>query len=51
MAPIVNHAHNPRFLISIDEYEVLRKKAIEKGVTAEALAWSILKDGINALKK
>ncbi|MBR2426176.1 MAG: hypothetical protein IKB16_05475 [Lentisphaeria bacterium] len=51
MAPIVNNQHFPRRLISIEDYEWLRKKAQEKGISAEELAWTILKDGIKALKK
>lgn len=50
MAPILNHSHNPRNLISIDEYEKLRKAAAAKKMTVEAYTMSILKNEIRKMK-
>ena len=50
MAPILNHAHNPKYLISIEEYEVLRKKAAEKKMNVEKFVWTILKNELKKVK-
>ena len=50
MAPILNHAHGPRYLISIEEYEVLKKAADAKKMTVEAFVWSILKEELKKVK-
>ena len=50
MAPILNQAHNPKYLISIDEYEVLKKKADKKKMSVEAFVWSILKEELKKVK-
>ena len=46
MAPLLNHAHNPKYLISIEEYEILQKKAAEKKMDVHTFVWSILKNEI-----
>ena len=50
MAPILNHAHNPKYLISIEEYEVLKKAADAKKMSVETFVWSILKEELKKVK-
>ncbi len=50
MAPLLNHAHNPKYLISIEEYEILQKKAAEKKMDVHTFVWSILKNEIKNIK-
>ena len=51
MAPILNHQHNPRFLISIDDYELLRAEAGRKNCSVDQLVRQILAEHIEKLKK
>ncbi|OQA86344.1 MAG: Esterase TesA precursor [Lentisphaerae bacterium ADurb.Bin242] len=51
MAPILNSPHSPSFLISIDDYEVLRAEAGKKGLAPEEFARQVIVERIRQTKK
>lgn len=51
MAPIINSPYSPGFLISIDDYEVLRAEAAKNNLTPEQYSREIILEHIRQLKK
>ncbi len=51
MAPIINSPYSPGFLISIDDYEVLRAEAAKNNLSPEQYSREIILEHIRQLKK
>lgn len=51
MAPVVNSPYSPGFLISIDDYEILRAEADKKGLATEDFVRQIIIERIRQAKK
>lgn len=51
MAPVINSPYSPGFLISIDDYEVLRAEAAKNNLSPEQYSREIILEHIRQLKK